>query len=92
MHLLAAKPGGFIEDEGIIDLDQTPADIVILSAADSSLAALAHGLESLPLDFATLRLANWLQILGHPSNNPHNHAVYRALFLFLGENRTPIKF
>ncbi len=63
MHLLAAKPGGFIEDEGIIDLDQTPADIVILSAADSSLAALAHGLESLPLDFATLRLANWLQLL-----------------------------
>lgn len=41
MHLLVAQPGGFVDDEGIIDLNQTPADIVILSAADSSLAALA---------------------------------------------------
>ena len=23
MHLLAAQPGGFVDDEGIIDLDQT---------------------------------------------------------------------
>lgn len=43
MHLLAAQPGGFVDDEGIIDLNQTPADIVILSAADTSLAALSEG-------------------------------------------------
>ncbi|UZE97493.1 cobaltochelatase subunit CobN [Alkalimarinus alittae] len=63
MHLLAAKPGGFVDDEGIIDLDQSPADIVILSAADSSLAALASSAESLPEDFPSIRLANWMQLL-----------------------------
>ncbi len=38
--LLAAKPGGFVDDEGIVDLGQTPADMVILAAADSVLGAL----------------------------------------------------
>ncbi|NRB40517.1 MAG: cobaltochelatase subunit CobN [Pseudomonadales bacterium] len=63
MHLLAAQPGGFTDDEGIIDLGQTPADIVLLSAADSSLAGLANSAESLPEDFPSIRLANWLQLL-----------------------------
>lgn len=63
MHLLAAQPGGFSDDEGIIDLGQTPADLVILSAADSTLAALANSAESLPDDFPSLRLANWMQLL-----------------------------
>ena len=63
MHLLAAQPGGFSDDEGIIDLAQTPADIVILSAADSSLAALAGGAELLDEDFPSIRLANWMQLL-----------------------------
>ena len=63
MHLLAAKPGGYTDDEGIIDLDQSPADIVILSAADSSLAALADAVEALPADYPSVRLANWMQLL-----------------------------
>ncbi|WP_444997767.1 cobaltochelatase subunit CobN [Aliikangiella sp. IMCC44359] len=63
MHLLAAQPGGFTDDEGIIDLNQTPADIVILSAADSSLAALASAADCLPDDFPEIRLANWMQLL-----------------------------
>ncbi|AJQ92176.1 cobaltochelatase subunit CobN [Gynuella sunshinyii] len=63
MHLFAAKPGGFIDDEGIIDLDQSPADMVILSAADSSLSALAMAADSLPADFPSVRLANWMNLL-----------------------------
>jgi len=63
MHLLAAQPGGFTDDEGIIDLQQSPADIVVLSAADSSLTALATSIESLPKDFPSVRLANWMQLL-----------------------------
>ena len=63
MHLLAAKPGGFTDDEGIIDLQQTPAQIVILSAADSSLAAIASTLESMPSDLPSVRLANWMNLL-----------------------------
>ena len=60
MHLFAAKPGGFVDDEGIIDLEQSPADIVILSAADSSLSALANAAKNLPESFPSIRLANWL--------------------------------
>jgi cobaltochelatase CobN len=63
MHLLAAQPGGFTDDEGIIDLGQSAADIVILSAADSSLAALANSAESLSETYPSIRLANWLQLL-----------------------------
>ncbi|WP_020406264.1 cobaltochelatase subunit CobN [Hahella ganghwensis] len=63
MHLFAARPGGFVDDEGIIDLNQSPADIVILSAADSSLSALAHAAENLPDDYPTIRLANWTHLM-----------------------------
>jgi cobaltochelatase CobN len=62
MHLFAAKPGGFVDDEGIIDLEQSPADIVILSAADSSLSALANAANSLPENFPSIRLANWMHL------------------------------
>ncbi|MFT7388151.1 MAG: cobaltochelatase CobN [Candidatus Endobugula sp.] len=63
MHLLAAQPGGFTDDEGIIDLGQTSGNIVILSAADSALAGLADSAETLPQDFPSIRLANWMQLL-----------------------------
>jgi len=62
MHLFAAKPGGFVDDEGIIDLEQSPADIVILSAADSSLSALANAANNLPQSFPSIRLANWMHL------------------------------
>ncbi len=43
MHLLAVQPGGFVDDASIITrIDQRPADIVILSAADTTLALLAE--------------------------------------------------
>lgn len=67
MHLLAAKPGGFVDDEGIVDLNQSPADIVVLSAADSMLCALSSSLQQLHDqygdDFPSVRLANWMQLL-----------------------------
>jgi cobaltochelatase CobN len=63
MHLLAAQPGGFTDDEGIIDLGQTPGEIVLLSAADSVLAGLADSAETLDEDFPSIRLANWMQLL-----------------------------
>lgn len=63
MHLLAAKPGGFVDEQGIVDLAQSPADIVILSAADSSLAILAQAADAQNDDAPSLRLANWLQLV-----------------------------
>lgn len=65
MHLLAAKPGGFVDDEGIVDLGQTPADMVILAAADSVLSALGSALDDIATDnsFPSVRLANWMQLV-----------------------------
>ncbi len=91
MHLLAAQPGGFVDDEGIIDLDQSPADIVILSAADSSLAALATGVRTLlegqgleddqanegsaATEWPSVRLANWMQLLKPAAYDLYEHKV-----------------
>ncbi len=63
MHLLLAQKGTLADADEAIDLGQSPADIVFLSAADTELAALAaaHGDGAGP----SLRLANLLQ-LSHP--------------------------
>lgn len=60
MHLLAARPGGYSDENTVVRIDQTPADIVFLSTADTDLALLAgvyekkfHRAENFP----TLRLA-----------------------------------
>ncbi|MEM8956534.1 MAG: cobaltochelatase subunit CobN [Pseudomonadota bacterium] len=63
MHLLAATPGT-IEDGAALDLGQTPADVVVLSAADSELAALSEA-RSAMTDPPGLRLASLLH-LRHP--------------------------
>lgn len=75
MHLLASQPGGFTDEEGIIDLGQTPADMVVLSAADSMLAALADTAETLPEHFPSLRLANWLNLIKPAAFDLYRHQV-----------------
>ena len=62
MHLLATTSGVIDGAADAIDLAQSPADIVVLSAADSELAALARAHDQCP---CPLRLANLLQ-LQHP--------------------------
>lgn len=63
MHLLAAQPGGFVEEEGIIDLGQDPARMVVLAAAETTLAMLADAAEQLGDELPSLRLANWSHLL-----------------------------
>jgi cobaltochelatase CobN len=63
MHLLAATPGR-IDDTEAVDLKQTPADLVVISAADTELAALSHARQVMDAP-PTLRLAN-LSNLQHP--------------------------
>lgn len=63
MHLLASQPGGYVDEEGIVDLQQSPGDIIILSAADNNLAVLAEAAASMPEDYPSLRLANWMHLL-----------------------------
>ncbi|WP_321905453.1 cobaltochelatase subunit CobN [Paraburkholderia tropica] len=59
MHLLRTTPGGFVDDtQGVIRIDQQPAEIVVLSSADTTLALLASVVPRLPEGFPGVRLAN----------------------------------
>ncbi|MCW8914336.1 MAG: cobaltochelatase subunit CobN [Magnetovibrio sp.] len=67
MHLLAAQPGAVQDGSEAIDLGQSPGDIVVITAADTEISALAmanakvsDGVDGFP----ALRLANMLH-LGH---------------------------
>src|SRR6056297_1742423 len=64
MHLLAATPGSIDDGKEPVDLGQSPADVIFISAADTELAALstARGEMAAP---PGLRLAN-LTHLQHP--------------------------
>ena len=75
MHLLAAQPGGFVEEEGIIDLGQDPAKVVILAAADTSLAMLATAAEQLGSELPSIRLANWSHLLKPAAFDLYEHKV-----------------
>jgi cobaltochelatase CobN len=75
MHLLAAKPGGFTDEEGIIDLQQSPGDIVILSAQDTSLGLLAEVADELPSRYPSLRLANLINLAKPAAYDLYEHSV-----------------
>ncbi len=77
MHLLQAKPGGFTAAEGIVDLGQSPGELVILSAADSELALLAHAVEALPEGYPAVRLASLLALRAHASVDLYEDSVLR---------------
>ncbi len=66
MHLLAATSGVIGDGEEAVDLDQPPGDILILSAADSELAALSSAHAALRMkwqqEFPSLRLASLLAL------------------------------
>ncbi|WP_102961093.1 cobaltochelatase subunit CobN [Mangrovicella endophytica] len=65
MHLLLAQKGTIAEGGEAVDLGQSPGDIVVLSAADTEIAALAGAAGRLGDDAPSLRLANLLR-LSHP--------------------------
>ncbi|MGO0628783.1 cobaltochelatase subunit CobN [Pseudomonas sp. SAR267] len=77
MHLLRTQPGGFVPDDSIADLGQTPADLVILCSGDSHLALLAETAEQLPDDFPSVRLANPMQVQNHASVDLYVDEVLR---------------
>src|ERR1700731_2739268 len=65
MHILLRERHGFEETAAAEDLGQAPADLVILSFADSDLSAFAAGWRSGRATLPGLRLAN-LRRLTHP--------------------------
>ena len=64
MHLLVTTPGQVSDGSEAVDLDQSPGDIVVLSAAASDLALLSAARRRLDGTLPSLRLANLMQ-LGH---------------------------
>jgi cobaltochelatase CobN len=77
LHLLATRPGGYAAGDGVVDLAQTPADVVLLSAADTDLRLLADACESLPDDFPSLRLGQLLSLRSNASVDLYFEAVLR---------------
>ncbi len=65
MHLLSATAATGTEVEEAVDLDQSPGEILILSAADTELGCLARAHAACPEPLPSLRLANFLK-LAHP--------------------------
>ncbi|WP_299020224.1 cobaltochelatase subunit CobN [uncultured Tepidimonas sp.] len=69
MHVLAARPGGFVDDgaAGVVRVSQSPGDIVVLSAADTTLSLLAEAVQALPETAPRVRLTN-LMALRQPAS------------------------
>lgn len=63
MHLIAAQGGRIDDGDEAVDLDQSPGDILVLSAADTELAAFAEAAET--FDGPSVRIASILA-LQHP--------------------------
>ena len=73
MHRLAATPGGWNSDvEGVVFIEQSPAPIVLLTAADTDISTLAQAAAKLPADFSEIRSTNLLQLQQHHSCQQHN--------------------
>jgi cobaltochelatase CobN len=63
MHRLATIPGGWTPAaEGVIFIDQQPAPIVVITAADTDIQTLAAATAQLPEEFPALRVVNLLQL------------------------------
>ena len=63
MHRLATIPGGWNPSaEGVIFVEQQPAPIVVITAADTDIQTLAAAIAHLPDDFPALRVVNLLQL------------------------------
>ncbi|WP_293160195.1 cobaltochelatase subunit CobN [Okeania sp. SIO2C9] len=63
MHRIAATPGGWNpQAEGVIFIEQTPAPIIFLTAADTDIQTLAAAVNKLPSDFPPVRVANLLHL------------------------------
>ncbi len=103
MHLLAAQPGGFVDDEGIIDLGQTAGKVVLLAASDSVLNACAlamdevNELSGLESYVSSIRLANWMQLLKPAAYDLYedkvlDHAELVVVSLLGGQHYWPYGF
>ncbi|WP_013325393.1 cobaltochelatase subunit CobN [Gloeothece verrucosa] len=79
MHRRATTPGGWNSStEGVIFVEQTPASIIILTAADTDIQTLAGAVTNLPAEFPSLRVVNLLQLQQQLSIDTYAEAVLEA--------------
>jgi len=63
MHRIATTPGGYNPlAEGVIVIEQTPAPIIFLTAADTDIQTLAGAVNHLPENFPAVRVTNLLNL------------------------------
>ncbi|MBD2776303.1 cobaltochelatase subunit CobN [Iningainema tapete] len=63
MHRIIALSGGWNpQSEGVFFLEQTPAPLVFITAADTDIQTLAAAVAKLPATFSAFRVANLLQL------------------------------
>jgi cobaltochelatase CobN len=63
MHRIATTPGGYNPlAEGVIVIEQTPAPIIFLTAADTDIQTLAGAVNHLPTYFPAVRVTNLLNL------------------------------
>ncbi|RCJ15281.1 cobaltochelatase subunit CobN [Nostoc sp. ATCC 43529] len=62
MHRISGISGGLNQSESLIFIEQTPATLVLITAADTDIQTLAAALGKLPAPFPTFRVANLLQL------------------------------
>ncbi|MFB2768171.1 cobaltochelatase subunit CobN [Pelatocladus sp. BLCC-F211] len=63
MHRINATPGGWNpQSEGVSFLEQTPAPLILLTAADTDIQTLAAAIPKLPTTFPEFRVANLLNL------------------------------
>jgi len=65
MHLLQVQPGEISDGSEPVDLGQTPADVLVITAADTEIAGLSAAFGEMSDGPDSLRLAN-IGNLGHP--------------------------
>lgn len=61
MHRISATPGGWTSEK-LVFLEQTPAPIVFITAADTDIQTLAAARPHLPKNFPAIRVASLLQL------------------------------
>jgi len=63
MHRLAATPGGWTPDtDGVIFVEQSPAPLVVMTAADTDIQCLSRVVEQWPTEAPAVRVVNLLQL------------------------------
>lgn len=79
MHRLATIPGGWNPStDGVIFVEQQPAPIVVITAADTDIQTLAAAASQLPENFPALRVVNLLQLQQQLAIDTYAEAVLAA--------------